>query len=110
MPTYEPPARAIKGHHLIAMTGLRLRELTLSGVAWDGCNGLEIWCLMKDPLGSMCRYVVYYSIQGLVASLGVDVVMCFIHRLHDRCRITRKCERQKEWINCFSQTVCNVNK
>ena len=32
MPTLGSPARATKGHHLFAMTGLRLIELTLSEV------------------------------------------------------------------------------
>ena len=51
MPTLGSPARAIKGHHLFAMTGLRLIELTLSEVVDRVNSVIYMWITtVKDKV------------------------------------------------------------
>ena len=59
MPTLGSPARAIKGHHLFAMTGLRLIELTLSVVV-DRVN--SVICMWITTVRDKVR--VCYRMHG----------------------------------------------
>ena len=54
MPTLGSPARAMKGHHLFALTGLRLIELTLSMVV-DRVNSVMcIWITTVKDKARLC--------------------------------------------------------
>ena len=63
MPTLGSPARAIKGHHLFALTGLRLIELTLSVVVDRVNSVMHMWITKVKDKARLCGFQMLESMR-----------------------------------------------